>query len=99
MRPLPSDESDVNMPTAFKDVVGVLLLVFLLPVWMALGLGAVAVVVARQLYWWARGNTSVVSRLSRRVRSAPLHPPAHGTIRAPESAPLAAPFLAGHSRS
>jgi hypothetical protein len=44
--------------TAVNDLVGILLLVFLLPVWMALGLGAVAVVAARQLYWWARGYTS-----------------------------------------
>jgi hypothetical protein len=49
--------------TTLKDVVGVLLLAFLLPVWMALGVGAVVVVVARQLYWWARGNTSVASRV------------------------------------
>jgi hypothetical protein len=54
----------------FKDALGLLLLAVLLPVWIALGLGVVAVVVGRQLYWWARGNTSVVSRLSARVMSS-----------------------------
>jgi hypothetical protein len=59
------------MPTAVKDVVGALLLVFLLPLWMAAGLGAVLVVVARQLYWWVRGNTSAVSRPSTHETSSP----------------------------
>ena len=54
----------MNVLTTFKDVAGALLLVFLLPVWMALGLVAVGAVVARQLYWWARGNTTVVSRVA-----------------------------------
>lgn len=54
----------------FKDALGLLLLAVLLPVWIALGLGVVAVVVGRQLYWWARGNTTVVSRLSARVKSS-----------------------------
>ena len=59
-------ESKVNVLTAIKDVIGVLLLVFLLPVWMTIGLGVVIVVVVRQLYWWARGNTTVASRLATR---------------------------------
>ena len=54
----------MNVLTALKDVAGVLLLVFLLPVWMALGFVAVAAVVTRQLYWWARGNTTVLSRVA-----------------------------------
>jgi hypothetical protein len=54
------------MLTAFKDGVGVLLLAFLLPIWMALGLGVVAVLVTRQLYWWIRGNTTAVSRVAER---------------------------------
>jgi hypothetical protein len=58
------------MLTVVKDVIGVLLIVSLLPLWMAVGLGVVVVVVGRQLYWWARGNTTVVSRLAR-VRSSP----------------------------
>lgn len=66
-----SDENNVNLPTAFKDLIGVLLLVFLLPVVMAVGLGVVALVVARQLYWWARGNTTAVSRSMERARSSP----------------------------
>lgn len=45
-----------------RDSLGVLLLVLLLPLWMAVGLGFVALVVARHLYWWARGNTTAVSR-------------------------------------
>jgi len=63
----------MNMLTVCKNIVGVLLLVFLLPVWMALGLGAVVVIVARQLYWWARGNTTVASRLAARARWSPRH--------------------------
>ena len=57
------------MLTVVKDVIGILLIVLLLPLWMALGLGIVAAVVVRQLYWWARGNTTVASRLAR-VRSS-----------------------------
>lgn len=48
--------------TAFKDLAGTLLIVLLLPLWMALGLGGLLVILARQLYWWARGNTTLVSR-------------------------------------
>ena len=50
------------MVTTFKDLAGILLVTLLLPVWMALGLGVIGVIVVRQLYWWARGNTTVVSR-------------------------------------
>jgi hypothetical protein len=83
-------ESKVNVLSLFKDVVGALLLVFLLPVWMALGLGIVTAVVGRQLYWWARGNTTVVSRLAARVRSAPRHPASTGsTPPAPAGSPVA----------
>jgi len=53
------DDDRVN---TLKDTVGVLLLVALLPLWMAAALGFVALVVARHLYWWARGNTTAVSR-------------------------------------
>jgi hypothetical protein len=63
----------VNVLTTCKDVVGALLLVFLLPLWMVLGLGVVAAVVIRQLYWWVRGNTTVVSRLAARLRSPSRH--------------------------
>lgn len=48
--------------TALKDVGLLLLIGLLLPVWMAVGLGAVAVIASQQLYWWARGNTTAVSR-------------------------------------
>ena len=61
------------MLNALKDVLGVLLLAFLLPVWMAVGLGAVVVIVARQLYWWVRSNTSAASRVAADVPSPPHH--------------------------
>ena len=60
---------DVNVVTAFKDLFGILLLVALLPLWMAVGLGAVVVIVTRQLLWWARGNTTSVSRSTALVMS------------------------------
>lgn len=50
------------MLTAIKDVGGVLLLAFLLPVWIAVGLAGIAFVVIRHLYWWCRGNTTETSR-------------------------------------
>jgi hypothetical protein len=71
----------VNVLTALKDIVWVLLLVSLLPVWMALGLGVVTAIVARQLYWWARGNTTVASRLAARVRWSPRHRASAGSTR------------------
>ena len=60
------------MVTICKDLAGIVLITLLLPLWMALGLGALGVIVIRQLYWWARGNTTVVSR-SAHARSAPPH--------------------------
>ena len=60
----PSNRKDRDPVTALKDILGVLLLVLLLPLWMAVGLGVVGFVVARHLYWWARGNTTAVSRAS-----------------------------------
>ena len=62
-------ERNVNVVTALKDLVGMFLLVALLPVWMAVGLGAVIVIVTRQLLWWARGNTTSVSRSTAPVMS------------------------------
>jgi hypothetical protein len=50
--------------TTSRDIVGLLLLLLLLPVWMAVGFGFVALVVTRHLYWWARGNTTATSRAS-----------------------------------
>jgi hypothetical protein len=72
--------------TTFKDVVGISLLVLLLPVWMTLGLGVVAVVVTRQLYWWARGNTSALSRSATRVESSPREPSFRDSTRRPLTA-------------
>jgi hypothetical protein len=67
--------------TAVKDVIGLLLLAFLLPVWIVLGVAIVAVVTARQLYRRARGNTTVVSRLAARVRSLQRHRASTGRTR------------------
>ena len=78
------------MLTAVKDVVGVLLIAFLLPVWMAVGLGAVVVIVARQLYWWVRSNTSGASRVAAGGPSPPHHPSQPSTSLAPARGPLAA---------
>lgn len=69
--------------TAFKDLVGILLLVALLPLWMVVGLGAVIVIVTRQLLWWARGNTTSVSRSTAPVMS----PRRSRTSRATHGAP------------
>ena len=77
--------------TAFKDVVGLLLLAFLLPLWIPLGLGALVVVVARQLYWWVRGNTSSASRVPALVRAFSSRP---GRSRAAAPEPLAGPVAA-----
>jgi len=68
-KPIDLEKGEIGLhstPTVVKDVIGVLLIVSLLPLWMAVGLGVVVVVVGRQLYWWASGNTTVVSRLARR---------------------------------
>ena len=50
--------------TYLKDIGWLLLGGALIPVFMALALGAALVVVARHLYWWARGNTTPTSRVS-----------------------------------
>lgn len=69
--------------TTLKDIVGLLLLMLLLPLWMAVGLGFVGLVVGRHLYWWARGNTTAVSRGS--SGSTPSVPPgASSRPRTPE---------------
>lgn len=83
------------MLTAFKDVVGALLLAFLLPVWMALGLGIGAVILTRQLYWWTRGNTTAVSRSTRSARSLPSDTPTPGTRHAPAPGAVSVASLAG----
>jgi hypothetical protein len=85
----------VNVVATIKDLVGILLLVLLLPVWITLGLGAVAVVVTRQVYWWARGNTTAVSRSAAAVGSSPRqHAARGGTPRALTRDPLAAGTVA-----
>jgi hypothetical protein len=48
--------------TALYDLGWLTLFILLLPLWIAVGLASFAVVVVRQLYWWARGNTTAVSR-------------------------------------
>lgn len=74
------------MLTVLKDVIGALLLVFLLPLWMAIGLGGVAVVAFRQLYWWARGNTTAISR----PRAGAMTSSRDGAF--PDTSPAPAPF-------
>jgi hypothetical protein len=87
----PAWKREVHVLTAYRDVVWVLVLVFLLPVWMVLGLGVVAVVVVRQLYWRARGITTVVSQLASRVRSLQRHRAAAvRTCPSPAGGPIAA---------
>lgn len=54
--------------TYIKDIGWLLLIGLLLPLLMALALGSLAVIVARHLYWWARGNTTAVSRRRRSPR-------------------------------
>lgn len=48
--------------TYIKDIGWLLLLGLLLPLLMALALASLLVVVTRHVYWWARGNTTAVSR-------------------------------------
>lgn len=58
--------------TYIKDIGWFVLIVLLMPLWMALAGAGLVVILARHLYWWARGNTTAVSRLSghRRVSGA-----------------------------
>jgi hypothetical protein len=51
--------------TYLKDIGWVLLIGLLLPLWMAIALLALVFVIGRHLYLWARGNTTVASRLAR----------------------------------
>jgi hypothetical protein len=51
--------------TYLKDLGWLVLAGALVPVFMALTLGAGLVIVARHLYWWGRGNTTSTSRPSR----------------------------------
>lgn len=86
------------MLTAIKDVGGVLLLVFLLPVWIAVGLAGMAFVVIRHLYWWCRGNTTDTSRPGTRVGGSPSPTSMPGTSAADsQPAALAASLL--HARA
>ena len=47
--------------TRMQDLGWLLLIVLLIPLWMALALASVIVIVGRQLYWCIRGNTTEVS--------------------------------------
>lgn len=51
--------------TLFKDLGWLVLAGALMPLFMALALGAGLVIVGRHLYWWGRGNTTSTSRVSR----------------------------------
>jgi hypothetical protein len=50
--------------TILKNIGWLLAAGALIPVFMALALGGVLVIVARHLYWWTRGNTTATSRAS-----------------------------------
>jgi hypothetical protein len=56
--------------TDIKDIGWLLLIALLLPLLMALALASLVVVVARHLYWWARGNTTALSRRRESPRSS-----------------------------
>ena len=51
--------------TFVKDIGWLLLLALLLLPMTAIGLVSIGVVLVRQLYWWARGNTTAASRPAR----------------------------------
>lgn len=50
--------------TYLKDIGWLIVAGALIPVFMALALGAGLVILARHLYWWTRGNTTRTSRVS-----------------------------------
>jgi len=60
----------VSLVTVIRDIGWFLLIVLLLPLWLMMGLAALAFVVARHLYWWARDDTTGVSRHEGRLRSS-----------------------------
>lgn len=49
------------------EIGSALLIVMLLPLWMILGVGALAYAVGRQLYWFARGNATPLATLAGRA--------------------------------
>jgi hypothetical protein len=84
--------------TFVKDIAWLVLIGLLLPLWMLLGLVSLVVIVGRHMYWWARGNTTAVSRPGRRPRwswafrrRSSLRGRAHPSFRdAPSGPPLQA---------
>jgi hypothetical protein len=85
--------------TFVKDIGWLLLIALLLLPLMAIGLVCIGVIVARQLYWWARGNTTAVSRPARGPRWSWAHVRPSSSLDRRGSASLldglpAAPLLA-----
>lgn len=60
----------MSLVTYIKDIGWLLLIGLLLPLLIALALATLVVVVLRQLYWWARGNTTGLSRRRESPRSS-----------------------------
>lgn len=67
-----------------KDIGWLLLIGLLLPLLMPLAMASLLVIVVRQVYWWARGNTTGVSRRGERARSSGTEP-----WREPTATPVA----------
>ena len=61
---------EVSLVTYIKDVGLWMLLVLLVPLWMILAWASLVFIVARHLYWWARGNPAAVSKPRGRRRLA-----------------------------
>jgi len=62
--------NQVSLMTYIKDLGWVLLIMLLLPLWIALAWASLIIIVARHLYWWANRNTTGASSPVLRPRSS-----------------------------